>query len=267
MKNKVAIRKHIVFLLAMFCMLQAFTQGALSSKEALELLQKTDDSTSYKGTDFAANYTVVQDKPGQGTSVTTATMYRRDSKSSFTILILSPQKDKGKGYVQFDKTLWFYDPADRQFVFTSAKEKFQGTNANTSDFMPQNYCRDYSIKNTKATKLGKMDCILFELEAKVDNLNYPTVKLWVTRADGFIRKREEYSLSGQLLRTTLIPQYQLIKGKSVADKLVFIDGLRGKQIDGKMVYEKTQITVADVSFAKQSDITYTKKYVEMMSDR
>ena len=35
--------------------------------------------------------------------------------------------------------------------------------------------------------------------------------------------------------------------------------------NGKMQYEKTQITVTNVSFAKQSDTVYTKKYVEMMS--
>jgi hypothetical protein len=107
--------------------------------------------------------------------------------------------------------------------------------------------------------------VLFELKASAKNVDYPTIKLWVTKDDGLIRKREDYSLSGQLLRTLAIPSYQKYGSHSVPDKMLIVDNLRGKKIDGKMQYEKTQITVTNVSFAKQSDTVYTKKYVEMMS--
>lgn len=242
---------------------------SLADREARELLKKTDDATAYTDTDFAANYTLVQEKPGQGASSLTALMYRRDSKGAYTILITSPQKDKGKGYVQFDNNIWFYDPADKQFVFTSSNEKFQGSNATTADFTPQHYSRDYTIASAARVKLGKMACVVFDLKASstAKDVAYPEIKVWVTEADALIRKREDYSLSGQLLRTTAMPSYQIYKNCAVPDKILFVDNLRGKQIEGKMQYEKTQITISNVSFAKQKDATYTKRFIEMMNNK
>ncbi|MBP5575707.1 MAG: hypothetical protein J6X67_02960, partial [Treponema sp.] len=39
-----------------------------SAAEAKTLLKKTDQSTAFMDSDFAANYTMVQSKPGQGNS-------------------------------------------------------------------------------------------------------------------------------------------------------------------------------------------------------
>ena len=263
MKTKKIISYTILSLLALSTAL--FAEEALTKEEALLLLQKTDASTAFNGTDFSANYSLVQDKPGQGKNSMTAIMYRRDSESSYTILITGPAKDKGKGYVQFDSNIWFYDPKDNQFVFTSAHDKFQGSNANNSDFTPQHYARDYSIESAVRVKLGSLECVQFTLKAAVTDVDYPLIKLWVTESDSLIRKREDYSLSGQLLRTMAIPSYQKYEKFSVPDKMLFVDSLRGKKINGKMQYEKTQITISNVSFAKQSDTVYTKKYVENMS--
>ena len=249
----------------------AFADTKLSAADAAALLKKTDATTAFTSSDFSAKYSIVQDKPGQGTSVLNAVMYRRDKASSYTILITGPaKKDKGKGYVQFDSTIWYYDPADKQFTFTSAKEKFQGSNANNSDFTPQHFSRDYKIASATRVTLGKLSCVLFELNAAPGaDVAYQTVKLWVTEDDGLIRKREDYSYSGQLLRTTAIPSYQKDKkyGYSVPNSMLIVDNLRGKKINNKMQYEQTQITITDVTFAKQSDAVYTKKYVEMQSSK
>lgn len=244
---------------------------AISQTDAEKLLKQAQENSAFYETDFSGNYTVVQEKPGEGKSVTEAVMYRRDKTGKWTILITGPAKEKGKGYLQYDENIWFYDPADKRFTFTNAKDKFQNTNASTSDFAPQFYARDYSIVSTEEVVLGKLDCVLFELKAKVDDVSYPMLKLWVTKDDGLVRKKEDYSLSGQKLRTTAIPSYQLVKtdsrNYSVPVSMVIQDNLRGKKIEGKVQYEKTQITIKNVSFAKVSDTVYTKPYLEMMSDK
>ena len=242
---------------------------AISKADGEKLLQLAQDNSGFFDTDFSGNYTVVQEKPGEGKNITEAVLYRRDKVGKWTILITGPAKEKGKGYLQYDDNIWFFDPADRRFTFTSAKDKFQNTNANNSDFTPQHYARDYSIKNMEEVKLGNMDCVLFELTAKVENVTYPILKIWVTKDDGLVRKKEDYSLSGQKLRTTAVPSYQLVKGNgktySVPVSMLIQDNLRGKKIEGKVQYEKTQITIKNVSFEKVSDTVYTKPYLEMMS--
>ncbi|MCR5612883.1 outer membrane lipoprotein-sorting protein [Treponema sp.] len=257
--------KNIVFYALLGACILSPLCAQISKEGAKALLEKADSNTSYAGTDFKADYTIVTDKPGAGKSVMTAVMYRRDAKSTFTILITGPENDKGKGYVQFDKTIWFYDPKDRQFTYASARNRFQNTCLNNSDFIPQTLAQDYEIKSFSEVKLGKFDCVCFELTAVTKGVDYPIVKLWVSKDDGLIRKKEDYSLSGQLLRTTAIPSYQKVEGRSVPGGMLVVDNLRGTKIDGKVQYEKTQISIANVSFQKQANTVYSKKYLEDMS--
>lgn len=269
MKKAIAtVMKYLVPFcsLALCAQLSFAAADTLSASAADSLLKKVDANTAFMGTDFSANYTLVQDKPGQGKDTTTAVMFRRDDADSYTILITGPASDKGKGYVKFDQTIWYYDPKDRQFEAFSASRKLVGTNATAGDLSPQTFSKDYKIKSAAKVKLGKLDCVLFDLNAKGSGVAYPSIKLWVTADDGLIRKREDYSLSGQILRTTAIPSYQKFGGHSVPEKMVIVDNLRGKKINNKMQYEQTQVTVSNVSFTKQSNTVYTKKYVEMQGN-
>lgn len=259
------MKKNLLLVFICFIILNSFVIG--QSKADYELLQKCDSTTSFLDTDFSAEYTLVQDKPGQGKSITEAIMYRRDETSKYTIIITSPAQDKGKGYLQIENNVWFYDPADNKFTFSSKRDKFQNTNANTSDFAPMDFCKNYTITTATPKKLGVYDCILFELDAKVEDVVYPKVKVWISKDDGLIRKKEDYSLSGQLLRTIAIPSYQLIGTRSIPVSMLIVDNLKGKKINDKMQYEKTQISIKNVSFAKQKDSVFTKAYFEMMNNR
>ena len=144
------MKKYAYRLAAVFtAFLMAGQLCALSDAEYEALLKKAEDNTAFYETDFKGSYTVVQNKPGEGQNVTEATMYRRDKNGSWTILVTGPAKEKGKGYLQFDNNIWFFDPADKRFTFTNAKDKFQNTNANNSDFAPQHYARDYAIESAE----------------------------------------------------------------------------------------------------------------------
>ena len=266
MKKKFNVR--FVALCLILC--PFFCAAGLAAQTPEELLRLTQENTAFFATDFSGKYTIVQEKPGEGKNLTEAIMYRRDKTNQWTILVTGPAGEKGKGYLQTGGSIWFYDPSDKRFTFTSAKDKFQNTNANNSDFAPQYYYRDYAIESAEDVKLGNYNCVLFSLVAKVDSVDYPKLKLWVTKNDGLVRKKEDYSLSGQLLRTTAVPSYQSVEhgGRkySVPVSMLIMDNLRGKKIGGKMQYERTQISISNVSFSKADDVVYTKPYLEMMGD-
>lgn len=262
------MKKIISFIAAALFVAAPFFAQKIDKDEALKFLKQVDQTTGYYGTDFTGEYLLVQDTPGQGTSMTSAIMYRRDSKSMCTIRITGPENDRGKGYVQYDHNIWFYDPSNRQFTFTAPKDKFQKTNVNNSDLRPQHYSDNYEIDSAEYVTLGKLDCIKFELTATkkaAKDVDYPKLILWVTKDDMLTRKREDYSLSGQLLRVVAIPSYQKVEGRSVPAKMVIQDRLRGLKINGKIKYESTQITVSNVSFQKLGDVVYSKQYLENMS--
>ncbi len=256
-----------------FCLILVLSASifAVTDSEARTLLKMAEANTAFFESDFTAQCIVVQDKPGEDKSETRATLHRRDKTSKWTILINAPEKDKGKGYLQSDETVWFYDPADGRFTFTSARDTFQGTNANTSDFAPQYYARNYKIEKHSEVKLGSYDCVLVELTASVKNVEYPKMRLWISKNDGFVRKREDYSLSGKKLRTLAIPSYQSVslgsEKRSVPVNMVIQDELRGKKIGGKMQNERTTIVLSSPSFSKLDDSVYTKPYLELMSAR
>lgn len=254
----------------------ALCLSAAGAQDWSNLLKQAEDNTAFYETDFSAKYTIKQTKPGRSSSTTEAIIYRRDKASKWTILITGPAKEKGKGYLQSDGTVWFFDPADRRFTFSSISDKFQNTNASNADFAPQLYYSAYDIVSAKEEILyDKFDCVLFELKAKEDaksKVEYQVLKLWVTKADGLVRMKEDYSKNGsQKLRTTAISSYQSIptngRKYSVPKEMMIRDELNGKKINGKMEQETTTITITSPSFAKVGDNVYTKPYLETMSAR
>ena len=67
-----------------------FLSSYLWSQSDLELLRRADALASYYDTDFSAEYTIVQDKPGQSRSTTVAGVFRRDSNDTYVIVIMQP---------------------------------------------------------------------------------------------------------------------------------------------------------------------------------
>ena len=229
-----------------------------------ELLAKVDSLVSYYGVDFSAEYTIVQDKPGQGLSTTVAGVFRRDSNETFVIVIMEPFISKGQGYLKQGKTLWFYDPESRNFNTTSNADRFQNTNARNSDFTRSTLAQDYKVTAGEDVTLGRFKCRLLSLEAVTKDVTYPKMKVWISE-DGLLRKSEDYSLSGQLLRTSAIPDYYQISGRFVPKQILFVDALQGAKINGKFVNEKTQITISKPSFNKVADSVFSKTFLESVN--
>ena len=249
-----------------FCMvfLALLGPGIGAAETDAELLKQADALVSYPGTDFYAEYTLVLDKPGQGRTTTVAAVFRRDSRETYVIIILEPLATKGQGYLKQRNTLWFYDPQSRRFNSTSSQDRFQNTNARNSDFTRSNLAGDYKIISGEDAVLGRFQCRLLTLEAVHDDVTYPRMKIWISD-DGLVRKSEDYSLSGQLLRTSAIPDYYQIGDKYIPKRILFVDALRGAMIDGKFVNEKTQITINNPSFEGIPNSVFSKTFLESVN--
>ena len=229
-----------------------------------DILLKIDALVSYPDKDFSAEYSILQNKPGQGASETKAVIFRRDSDDKYLILILEPLVDKGKGYLKIGNNLWLYDPVDRRFNITSAKDRFQNSNARNSDFTQSTLAQDYRVVNQTTGKLGAYNTRILELEALHDDVTYPKMKVWVDE-NNLVRKFEDYSLSGQLMRTTAIPKYRTLDERFVPVQIVIVDALAGRTINGKFKNERTIITVTKPSLSKLPDMVFTQAYLERVS--
>ncbi|MBN1646708.1 MAG: outer membrane lipoprotein-sorting protein [Spirochaetales bacterium] len=250
---------HIIIIIAAIIILCLGT-----SREQKNLLKKVDALASYTDTDFSAQYTITQTIPGEGVKKTVAAVFRCDAKNIYTILILEPSVSKGEGYLKQGDTLWFYDPQGRVFNSTSSKDRFQNSNARNSDFTRSTLAEDYDVIAETAGKLGQYRCRILDLEANSDDVTYPYMKIWVSE-DNLVRKTEDYSLSKQLLRTTLVPKYNKIKNRYVPNEVIIIDQLLGAVINGKFENETTRIKIEMVSFKDVPNRVFSKNFLETMS--
>jgi outer membrane lipoprotein-sorting protein len=251
--------------LAVAVLLAAAALGCAYADPDFKAILKTVDSlVSFMDTDFSAEYKIEQFKPGQGVSVTNAVMFRRDKDEKYLILILDPPAEKGKGYLKIGPSMWLYDPESRRFDFTSSKDRFQNSNARNSDFTRSTYALDYDIASTKRETLGKFDCWVLDLKANNDKVTFPRCRIWVSE-DNLVRKTEDYSLSGQLMRTRAVPTYQKVGERYVPIVLHIVDNLRGKTVGGKFQNESTKIFITKPSLDHLEDSKFTQAYLEKVS--
>lgn len=242
-----------------------FSSAGLSAQtDPTEILGNIDRLISFENLDLSAEYQITKREPGGATSTNVMTIFRRDKDDKFMILILEPVEDKGKGYLKIDDNLWLYDPVGKNFTFTSAKERLQNSSARISDFTRSEYSLDYKAVNSYEQKLGVWDCTVLELEATNDEVSFAKMKLWVS-SDNLIRKMEDYSLSGQLMRVTAYPQYQKISDKWLPVKMVILDYFRSKKINGRTEYERTLIEISRPSISELPDSLFTKEYLERVN--
>ncbi|MGA2478419.1 MAG: outer membrane lipoprotein-sorting protein [Spirochaetia bacterium] len=231
----------------------------------VHILKTADSLVTFPDTDFSALYSFVQETPGQGSSSKQAMVFRRDKDNTYLIVIVKPEEDKGKGYLKSGNNLWYYDPVSRRFTFTSAKDRFQNMNARNSDFTRSNLAEDYKVVGSGRAKLGKYDCWLFDMEATSDDITFPKMKIWISD-DGLVRKTEDFSYSGQHVRTVAFPQYQQIGSRFIPQTVVILDELRGAMINGAFVKERTTYTIARPSLQRLPDATFTKTWLEKLSE-
>lgn len=240
-------------------------QAAGGSADFVQLLKKADSLVTFPDSDFSAQYTFVQESPGQGTNSKQAMVFRRDKDNTYLIVIVKPEEDKGKGYLKSGNNLWFYDPVSRRFTFTSAKDRFQNMNARNSDFTRSNLAGDYKVKSSARQTLGKYDCWVLDLQATSDDITFPKMRIWIDE-DGLVRKTEDYSYSGQHVRTVAFPKYQQIGTRYVPQTVVIFDELRGATINGTFVKERTTYTIARPSLERLPDATFTKTWLEKLGE-
>lgn len=228
------------------------------------LLAKIDALLTYPESDFSAEYTIIEDKPGQGQKKTVAIIFRRDEVENATIIITAPDSNKGKGYLQQGAVLKVYDPVSGRFNSTSSRDRFENSNMRLSDFTQSTLRLDYKIISSEASKLGTMDTMTYELEAITDDAPYAKKKIWVGPNDVLLQV-EDYSNSGQLMRTMVIPKYKKVGNRLVPTNLILIEALRGKMVDGEFVPEKTVVVVNKPAFKAVPDLYFTEAFLERFS--
>jgi outer membrane lipoprotein-sorting protein len=216
--------------------------------------------------DFTAQARITTKDPEQGTKVIESILYRRDRDDAFLIVIAEPETDRGNGYLRVGDNMWMYRRSTRTFTHIGRDEKIGGSNTSAGDIETRKFKELYKpaadssgreLISEETIGSAKIPVYRFEVTAKVNDVKYPRLVMWVTRDKYLELKRESYSLSGTLMETDLFTSYKEIDGRYVPLLQKFVDEVEKGRT--------SLLEITGVSFEKVDDYKFDKSYLESLS--
>ena len=253
------MKRFVCFCLGLFLVLGLFAQVSKEdSDKAFSIKEASDDILAYHG-DYSATISLVIEKPGKPKENLQYKILERTDKDLMTIVQLFPESDKGKGYLREGDNIWAYDPISRKFTHTSIKEALGDSDVKIDDV---NRADDHWRENYKVTEftdgtLGKYEISIITLEATTNTPSYVKSKYYIRKDIPLLLKQEDFSGSGRLMRTILLPKYTKVPAGYVSTQVLIRDELNKG--------EQTQQIISDLTFAPIPDKVFTKAYLEQLN--
>jgi hypothetical protein len=239
----------------------ARSSGAAATQAELVALLKVVDERQRNQGDWRSLAYIEQKEKNKVAVVYEALVFRRSADKRFMILFSKPKSSQGQGYLRVDENLWFYDPAVGKWERRTERERIGGTNSRRSDFDESRLAEEYDPEDNGEEKLGAYTARLLTLKGKAGrDLAFPVIKLWVDKASSNVLKRQEFALSGRLLRTSYYPKWQKIYSESRQGDIWYPEEIRF--FDEVETENSTLILIKSVDLKPLEPNLFTKAWLE-----
>ena len=237
--------------------------AAPSDTDLVAMLKTIDDRVENNGDYKSLVY--IQNKETDKTDVVfQAVVYRRDLDDKLVILFVKPQAEAGKGYLRVDNNLFMYDPTVGKWERRTERERIGGTGSQRSDFDQSRLASEYTPAFVAEETLGKYKVNHLKLTAKEGvDVAYPILELWLDQATGNELKRQDFALSGKLMRTTYYPEWQKMHSETKNADVYFAKEVR--IFDEVEKGNSTTVVIQEVDLAPLDDSIFTKAWLESKS--
>lgn len=253
----------IVSLLLLLALAIAPAAAAPTPDQLVQMLQVIDDRQRNNG-DWRSTVYIEQKEAGKSDLVYQAAIYRQDANDTLVILFVKPAAEAGKGYLRVDQNLFFYDPVSGKWERRTERERIGGTGSQRQDFDQSTLAIDYAPAWVGEEKLGQFSVDRLKLTAKTEaDVAYPIVELWVDKASGNVLKRQDFALSGRLMRTTYYPQWQKMYSESKKAEVYFPKEIR--IFDEVQKGTSTTVVIQEVDLKTLDPSIFTKAWLESKS--
>ncbi|HEY2405924.1 MAG TPA: outer membrane lipoprotein-sorting protein [Polyangiaceae bacterium] len=263
--SKRSVLQLIAFLFAfpVFALAARTARAAPSKDELVQILKVVDDRQRNQG-DWRSSIYMEQKEKDKVAVVYEALVFRRSSDQKFMILFTKPKASQGQGYLRIDQNLWFYDPAVGKWERRTERERIGGTNSRRSDFDESRLAEEYDPEDSGEEKLGVYNAQVMTLKGKPGlDLAFPVIKLWVDKDTKNVLKRQEFALSGKLLRTSYYPKWQKIYSESRKGDIWYPQEIRF--YDEVEKQNSTLILIKTVDLKPLEANLFTKAWLESKS--
>lgn len=238
----------------------AFALDAAEMKKTLEVI----DDRQRNGGDYKSLVYLEQKEKDKADTVREALVYRRDADDKLMILFTKPKGEAGKGYLRLDKNLWSYDPNVGKWERRTERERIAGTDSRRADFDESRLAEEYDATYEGEEALGKFQVHKMSLKARPNiDVAYPVIKLWVDKDTTNVLKRQEFALSGRLMRTLYYPKWQKLFSESKGADVWYPQEIR--------IYDEVEKSNSTVILIKSVDLRsleaniFTKAWLESKS--
>jgi hypothetical protein len=237
--------------------------AAPSQQELVDLLKVVDDRQRNQG-DWRSLVYIEQKEKDKVDVIYEGLVFRRSEDAKFMILFTKPKASEGQGYLRMDKNLWFYDPSVGKWERRTERERIGGTNSRRSDFDESRLAEEYTPEFQGEEKLGAYTAVVLNLKGKPNlDLAFPVIKLWLDKDSKNVLKRQEFALSGRLLRTSYYPKWQKLYSESKKGDIWYPQELRF--FDEVEKANQTLILIKSVDLKALEPNLFTKAWLESKS--
>lgn len=260
MERRALLRSFLFFAAISAGGVPRLASAAPSKAELVDLLKTVDDRQRNQG-DWRSNAYIEQKEKDKVAVVYEALVFRRSADQRFMILFTKPKASQGQGYLRVDQNLWFYDPAVGKWERRTERERIGGTNSRRSDFDESRLAEEYDPEDNGEEKLGVYTAQVLTLKGKSGlDLAFPVIKLWVDKATKNVLKRQEFALSGRLLRTSYYPKWQKVYSESRKAEIWYPQEIRF--YDEVEKQNSTLILIKSVDLKPLESNLFTKAWLE-----
>lgn len=235
----------------------------LTQPQAQELVKLVDERQRNSG-DYTALAFIKEAERNKEPRVFQSVVYRRDADDKFMILITKPKEEAGKGYLKIDKNLWMYDPNTGKWERRTERERIAGTNSRRADFDESRLAEEYTVEYDSEGTLGSYRTHKVKLKVKEGvDVAYPIIHMAIDQDGKNILKREEFSLSGKLMRTSYYPKWNKKFSESKKDNVWIPEEIR--IFDELEKGNSTIILIKEVDLKAVDGSIFTKAWIESKS--
>jgi outer membrane lipoprotein-sorting protein len=191
-------------------------------------------------------------------------VYRRDLANQQLFLFTKPKSEAGKGYLRLEKNMWFYDPGVGRWERRTERERIGGTETRRSDLDESKLAEEYDATYLGADKLGAFQVHRLELKAKPGvDVAFPVLRLWVDQPTNNVLKRQEFALSGRLMRTAYYPRWRKVYSESKKGDVWYPEEMRF--FDEIEKANSTYIVIQQIDLRALEPNIFTKAWLESKS--
>ena len=252
-----------LILLALAAPLIKVWAAPLDKAQMVDLLKVIDDRQR-NGGDYKSLVYIEQKQRDKQDVVQEAIIYRRDADDKLMILFSKPKSEQGKGYLRLDSNLWFYDPNVGKWERRTERERISGTDTRRADFDESRLAVEYDPEYAGEEKLGVFTTHKLILKAKPGiDVAFPVIHLWVDVTNSNVLKRQEFALSGKLMRTAFYPKWQKLYSESKKAEVWYPQEMRF--FDEVDKANSTTVLIKTVDLNTLPENIFTKAWMESMS--